>query len=77
MRDLDLVLVRLCIKVVPFTESQALIAREAFAKFGKGRHPACLNFGDCMSYALAKETGEELLFKGTDFGQTDIIPAPY
>jgi ribonuclease VapC len=63
--------------VVAFTESQALIARQAFERYGKGRHPAQLNFGDCIAYALAKETGEELLFKGTDFGQTDIAVAAY
>lgn len=77
IRDLDLQIVRFGIKVVPFTESQALLARHAFARYGKGRHPAQLNFGDCMAYALAKETGEELLFKGTDFSQTDIAVAAY
>jgi ribonuclease VapC len=69
-RDLD-------IYVSPFTESQARLARTAFERYGKGRHPAKLNFGDCMAYALAKETGEELLFKGTDFALTDIAVAPY
>ncbi|MGA2535285.1 MAG: type II toxin-antitoxin system VapC family toxin [Terracidiphilus sp.] len=77
VRDLDLLIVRFKIQIVPFTESQARIARRAFERYGKGRHPAQLNFGDCMSYALAKETGEELLFKGTDFGQTDIAVALY
>jgi ribonuclease VapC len=75
--DLDLFLFRGRIETVPFTESQALIARIAFDRYGKGRHPAQLNFGDCMAYALAKETGEELLFKGTDFAQTDIAAARY
>jgi ribonuclease VapC len=51
------------------------LARQAFLDFGKGRHPAGLNFGDCFSYALAKITGEPLLFKGEDFKQTDITPA--
>jgi len=51
---------------------QADLARSAWRKFGKGRHPADLNFGDCFSYALAKLTGEPLLAKGTDFGLTDI-----
>ena len=74
---MDLAVVRFRIQVASFTESQVLIAREAFAKYGKGRHPAKLNFGDCIAYALAKETGEELLFKGTDFAQTDIAIAPY
>jgi ribonuclease VapC len=60
-----------------FSESQARLAREAFKRYGKGRHPAKLNFGDCMAYALAKETGEELLFKGDDFSLTDITAANY
>lgn len=54
---------------------QALTARQAFRDFGKSRHPAALNFGDCFSYALAKTTGEPLLFKGDDFKQTDILSA--
>jgi ribonuclease VapC len=77
IRDLDLLILRFGIEVLPFTESQAQIARSAFERYGKGRHPAALNFGDCMAYALAKEGGEELLFKGTDFGQTDIAIAAY
>lgn len=77
VRDLELLMVRFKIEIAPFTESQARLARVAFERFGKGRHPASLNFGDCMAYALAKETGEELLFKGTDFGQTDIAAAAY
>jgi ribonuclease VapC len=77
VRDLDLLMARLRIEIVAFTESQARLARTAFVRYGKGRHPAQLNFGDCMAYALARETGEELLFKGTDFGLTDIGVAPY
>ena len=77
LRDLDLLIARFRINVVPFTESQAHLARQAFARYGRGRHPAGLNFGDCMAYALAKETGEELLFKGTDFGLTDVAVAAY
>ena len=77
VRDLDLLMLRFKIAVVPFSESQALLAREAFRRYGKGRHPAQLNFGDCMAYALAKETGEELLFKGTGFGQTNVAVAAY
>jgi len=77
VRDFDLLIARFRIEIVSFTESQARVARTAFDRYGKGRHPAQLNFGDCMSYALAKETGEELLFKGTDFGRTDIAVAPY
>ena len=76
-RALDLVVALFKIKIVPFTESQARLARMAFERYGKDRHPAQLNFGDCMAYALAKETGEPLLFKRTDFGLTDITPAPY
>src|ERR1017187_3871009 len=77
VRDLDLLIVRFLIEIVPFTESQARLARAAFKRYGKGRHPAKLNFGDCMAYALARETGEELLFKGTDFAQTDVVVAAY
>jgi len=64
-------------EVVPFTEEHLDAAIDAFLRFGKGRHRAALNFGDCMAYALARETGEELLFKGTDFAQTDIAIALY
>ena len=59
--------------VEPVTPAQASIARDAYRDFGRGsHHPAGLNFGDCFAYALARETGEPLLFKGTDFGNTDI-----
>jgi len=75
VRALDLMIARFRIEIVPFTEAQARVARVAFERYGKGRHPAQLNFGDCIAYALAKETGEELLFKGRDFGRTDIIAA--
>ena len=62
--------------VEPVTEAQARIAREAYRDFGKGSgHPARLNFGDCFAYALARATGEPLLFKGNDFAHTDIAPA--
>lgn len=58
------------------TEAQARIAREAYRDFGKGSgHPAGLNFGDCFAYALAKATGEPILFKGDDFSRTDLSPA--
>src|SRR6266404_3062462 len=64
------------IVIEPVTETQARIAREAYRDFGKGSgHPAKLNFGDCFAYALAKATGEPLLFKGDDFIHTDIISA--
>jgi ribonuclease VapC len=57
------------------TEEQGLLARQGYSDFGTGRHAAGLNFGDCFAYALAKATGEPLLFKGEDFRKTDIIPA--
>jgi ribonuclease VapC len=64
------------IVIEPVTETQAQIARAAYRDFGKGSgHQAKLNFGDCFSYALAKEYGEALLFKGSDFGHTDIVAA--
>ena len=62
--------------IEPVTEEQARIAREAYRDFGQGSgHPAQLNFGDCFAYALAKVTGEPLLFKGNDFSRTDIASA--
>lgn len=61
--------------IEPFTIEQARIARQAFLDFGKGRHPAGLNFGDCFAYALAKAMREPLLFKGEDFRKTDLVPA--
>ena len=64
------------IVVEPVTEAQARIARDAYRDFGKGSgHPARLNFGDCFAYALARDTGEPLLFKGEDFVHTDVAPA--
>jgi ribonuclease VapC len=70
--QLDRLLREMAAAVVPFDEHQADIAREAFIRFGKGRHPAGLNFGDCAAYALAMAEAEPLLFKGTDFGATDV-----
>ncbi len=60
------------IQIEPVTVAQARLARTAYQRFGKGRHPAKLNFGDCFAYALTRETGEPLLFVGNDFTQTDI-----
>lgn len=77
LRELDAALARLRIDIAPFTANQAMHARRAYRRFGKGRHPAALNMGDCFSYALAKETGEPLLFKGKDFSRTDIPAVPY
>lgn len=63
------------ISIAPVTFRQAELACKAHRSYGKGNHPAGLNFGDCFAYALAKDTGRPLLFKGRDFSQTDIIPA--
>jgi ribonuclease VapC len=63
------------LEVVPVTRGQAELARAAYRTFGKGNHPAGLNFGDCFAYALARESGDPLLFKGDDFNRTDIEPA--
>lgn len=71
-REFDLFAVRLSLQIVPFDGEQAEIARSAWRKYGKGRHAAGLNFGDCFSYALAKLTGERLLAKGTGFAATDV-----
>lgn len=70
--ELDNVILRGQFQTVPFDAEQANIARLAFRRFGKGRHPAGLNFGDCAVYALASTRGEPLLFKGEDFARTDI-----
>lgn len=75
LRDLDLFLATAGIVIVPFDSDQALIARSAFHRFGKGRHPAGLNLGDCFSYALARACDAPLLFKGQDFRHTDLIAA--
>ena len=61
-------------EVIPFTEDHGRAALDAYLKFGKGRHRAALNFGDCFAYALARITGEPLLFKGDDFTHTDVTP---
>ena len=71
-REFDLFLVRANLEIVPVDGEQVEIARSAWRKYGKGRHPAALNFGDCFAYALAKSSGEPLLAKDTDFALTDI-----
>jgi ribonuclease VapC len=71
-RELDLLLHRLQVEIVSMNPDQSQIAREAWRHFGKGRHPASLNIGDCCSYALASYASESLLFKGNDFNQSDI-----
>jgi ribonuclease VapC len=76
-RELDLLIAKADLSVEPVTAQQADMAREAWRRFGRGRHAAGLDFGDCFSYALAKVTGEPLLFKGTDFTQTDLAVVAY
>ena len=63
------------IELVPVTLDQVEVAQKAWRDFGKGNHRAALNYGDCFAYALARTSGEPLLFKGNDFSQTDIPPA--
>ena len=75
MRQAEAFFRRAGIVIEPVTLDHGELARQAFLDFGKGRHKASLNYGDCFSYALAKATGEPLLFKGNDFSQTDIEPA--
>jgi ribonuclease VapC len=74
-RLLDALIGRAKIEIVPFDAGQAAIARAAFLKYGKGRHTAALNFGDCAAYALAKSRNIPLLYKGADFAKTDIVSA--
>lgn len=73
--ELDLLLLELGVEIMPFDAAQAAIARRAFRRFGKGRHPAGLNFGDCFAYALATHLDEPLLFTGEDFSRTDVQAA--
>ena len=72
---LDLFLKEAMIELAPVTAEQLEAARRAWRRFGKGNHPAALNFGDCFAYALAEVTGEPLLFKSDDFARTDIEAA--
>jgi ribonuclease VapC len=74
-QELDAIVTTYSIAIIPYDQHQALIGREALLRFGKGRHPARLNCGDCASYALAKSRNIPLLFKGNDFARTDIVPA--
>jgi ribonuclease VapC len=71
-REFDLWLLKVGADIVPVDADQIAAARRAWRRFGKGRHPAGLNYGDCFSYALAFSRGEPLLFKGEDFGKTDL-----
>lgn len=75
-REFDLFLMRANLQIVAVDSEQTEIARSAWRKYGKGRHPAALNFGDCFAYALAKFAGEPLLAKGTDFAATDVEVCP-
>lgn len=72
--DLDDFVVDVGLRVEPVTVDQVRVARRAYRTYGRGNHPAGLNFGDCFAYALAKTTGLPLLFKGGDFAQTDVTP---
>ena len=74
-RELDLLIHRAGMEIVAMDPGQIELARLAWRNFGKGRHPAGLNIGDCCSYALSKYSGEPLLFKGSDFSKTDIAVA--
>ena len=74
-REFDLQLHNAGIDLVDFTREHLALAREGYQRFGKGRHPASLNFGDCCAYALSIHSGEPLLFKGDDFGHTDVRAA--
>ena len=80
VQRLDMLLEAARIEVMAVDPAQARMARRAFVDFGKGRHPAGLNYGDCFTYALARQLGEPLLCKGDDFAQTDLDlvlpPAP-
>jgi ribonuclease VapC len=71
-RELDLLIYRAGIEIVAVDQDQAEIARLAWRRFGRGRHPAALNYGDCFAYALAKSRQLPLLYLGSDFSQTDI-----
>jgi ribonuclease VapC len=71
-REFDLFVIRASLQIVPVDADQAELARSAWRKYGKGRHRAGLNMGDCFTYALCKSSGEPLLAKGTDFAYTDI-----
>jgi len=76
IRDLELFISKAQIELIPVDIEQAHLARHAFRQFGKGRHPAGLNFGDCFSYALARSLADPLLYKGVDFGKCDIDRHP-
>jgi ribonuclease VapC len=72
VRELDLIIHAARLRIVNFDSEQVQICRAAYEKYGKGRHPAALNLGDCCSYALAVSSGQALLYKGNDFSQTNV-----
>lgn len=74
-RELDLLLHAAAVELVAVNREQAELARHAYRRFGKGRHKASLNYGDCFSYALSRASGEPLLYQGNDFSLTDVRPA--
>lgn len=75
--ELSVFLSRAGIRIAPVDEEQVRLAWTAFSLYGRGRHPAGLNFGDCFAYALSRQTGRPLLFKGGDFDKTDVTIATY
>jgi len=75
VRDLERFIDLAGLELVPVDAEQGRVARDAWVRFGKGRHRAALNFGDCFAYALAKSAGHVLLFKGEDFTHTDLVAA--
>ena len=76
-RELDLLLHHAGVRIVTLDGDQAELARDAWRRYGKGQHAARLNVGDCCAYALAQTSGEPLLFKGVDFGRTDVNAVAY
>lgn len=76
-RELELLLYKIEADIIPFTRDHYVLGLDAWKRYGKGRHPAGLNMGDCCSYSLALSTGEPLLFKGDDFTQTDVSAVRY
>jgi ribonuclease VapC len=77
LRNLNLFMATASISIIPFDVEQAAIAAEAYSRYGKGRHAAGLNLGDCFAYALARRTGDALLFKRDDFAATDVASATH
>jgi ribonuclease VapC len=73
--EFDAFVARASIQIVAHDDALSKAARDAFLRYGRGRHPAALNLGDCAAYALAKTRGLPLLFKGQDFSKTDLVPA--